>query len=440
MNINKEHLFKNIADSGEKYDVIVAGGGPAGIGAALSAAVNGAEVLILEVRSQFGGTASAALWMCINWLFADNNETDRGGVHRLLVDKIRSMGEAACCPGKRRNTINGGNLDVHPEYLKLALFELFEQFKIDYQLYSPVTGVIKDGNLLKGVEVSGKEGEKRYYAEVIIDATGDGDVACLAGCEMVEGREEDNKHMPISLVFALANVDIDRFFSYWEEYKDTEFKELLDKERDKGKHCLTTWYSMDRTTVPGVVSVNNGGSGYLNLDGAKTADLTAAERVGIQIAMDFVSFVKENNIPGMEDCYLVRTGAFAAVRDTRRLVGEYVLTEEDILHGKEFEDVVARKYGAMDAVGFDSGRKIKQGAAYPYRSLLPKDVDGLLAAGRCGSATFLGHSGGKSMGNMLAIGQAAGAAAHLAVKHNITPRELEAKKVQQVLRDMGVSI
>ncbi len=443
MKFEKQDIFRNIASPMKEYDVIVAGGGPAAIGAALAAAKAGASTAIFEGRSQFGGTATAALWMCMNWLYSDNDETDRGGVHRILVDKIRSFGEMAGRPGKRapHARVDGGNLDVHPEYLKAALFELFEEYGVDYMLYSPVTGVIMDGDVITGIEVTGKEGIMPVYANVVIDATGDGDVAYWAGCEMIEGWEEDGRHMPATLVFALADVDTDAFFDYLENrggYR--ELRELVSEERKTSPYMLTSWYSFDRTTVPGVISVNNGGCAELSMDAAKTGDLTALERLGIQIAVDFVDFVRGKNIPGMGKAVLMRTGSFVAIRDTRRLIGEYVLTEEDIMNGTEFEDRIARKYGYMDAVGFKGGEAIKQGASYPYRSLLPKRVENLLVAGRCGSATFFAHSGGKSMGNMMAIGQGAGIAAALAVWDGVLARNVDVGEVQKLLRAEGVDI
>ncbi len=429
-----ETLARCAAKAGKIYDVIVAGGGPAGIGAAVAAAKMGASTLLLEARSQLGGTATAALWMCINWLFTDDAETDRGGVHRLFVERIRARGGDASIPGRREGSFDGGNLDVHPDYFELVAFELLEELGIDYQLYSPVAGVLKRGGRVAGVKVAAKEGLLRYRGRVVVDATGDGDVAWLAGCRMTQGREEDGRHMPITVVFALANVDTERLFAWWGGKANREaFRALVEEERSAGRHAVTTWYSFDRTTVPGVVSVNNGGVSPLSLDASKSADLTAAERLGAQVAVDFVALARLHRIPGLEQCSLVRSGAFAAVRDTRRIVGEYVLTEADIMEGREFPDVIARKYGYMDAVGFKSGPAIKQGAAYPYRSLLPRPVDNLLAAGRCGSATFLGHSGGKSMGNMMAIGQAAGVAAALSAQKRVTPRRLDPRLVQEAL-------
>ena len=128
------NLYPRSPKPDQLYDVIVAGGGPAGIGAALAAAIQGAKTLILEARSQFGGTATAAMWMEINFLFKDNQETDRGGVHTILIDAIRSWGADASVLGRRSPAYpgSGGNLDVHPEYLKKVIFDLLEQHKVDY--------------------------------------------------------------------------------------------------------------------------------------------------------------------------------------------------------------------------------------------------------------------------------------------------------------------
>jgi hypothetical protein len=156
--------------------------------------------------------------------------------------------------------------------------------------------------------------------------------------------------------------------------------------------------------------------------------------------VDFVRFVRDKKIRGLENASLMRTGSYAAVRDTRRLRGEYVLQEQDVMEGPEFEDRVARKYGAIDAVGFSSGTRFKQGAAYPLRSMLPREVENLLVAGRCGSATFIAHSAGKSMGNMLDLGQGAGVCAALAVRHGVRARDVDVAEVQGILREMGVAI
>lgn len=420
---------------GAAYDVVVAGGGPAGIGAAAASARLGARTLLVEARSALGGVAAVALWMPMNRLLLDGGP--RGGVHDLFVQKIRSFGPDASTPGKE-DAINGDGLDIHPDYLRLAAFELLEDVGCHYRVNSPATDAVMDGNTVRGVIVTGKEGPQRFDASAVVDATGDGDVAYRAGAIVMEGREEDGRHMPVSLVFAVGNVDVDRLEGYRRSHREA-FDAALQEAAREG-YAVAAWYSFDRTTLPGVVSVNNGALHDIgDIDATRSADLTVAERLGMQVAVDFVRLAREKRLPGLETCHLVRAGAHVGVRDTRRVVGDYVVTVEDARGGAEFPDIVARKYGAIDANQLYIG-EMASGFAYPYRALLPSGIEGLLVAGRCGSATFLGHAAGKSMGNMMELGQAAGVAAALSAAEGVTPRALDVRKVQDVLESWGVRL
>jgi hypothetical protein len=360
----------------------------------------------------------------------------------VFVAKIESLGPRASIPGKR-NDIDGDGLHIQPEYLRLACFELLEEAGCHYRLYSPVTGILGDGERVAGVVVHGKGGRAEFSARVVVDATGDGDVAYHAGAEMTVGSEEDGRLMPASLLFAVANVDIERALAFNPDYSFAHgyhraFQAIMEQARQEG-YCVSDWYAFDRTTLPGVLSVNNGGmSGVGHIDGTRVQDLTVAERSGLQVAIDFVRIARRYRIPGLEACYLLRTGPAVAVRETRRIVGDYVLTVEDARQGVEFEDVVARKYGAIDSTYVLA--PMASGCAYPYRSLLPKGVEGLLVAGRCGSATHLGLAAGKSMGNMMEIGQAAGAAAALCSARGVHPRQLDVRALQDTLCSMDVRL
>ena len=426
-----------IPENEEHFDVIVAGGGPSGLGAAFSAAMQGAKTLLVEARSFFGGVAQIGLWMPMNRLYAPGRMT-RGGVHDIFLDKLQQYNGKASVHGIDNKYAKDG-LDIHPDYLRLVAYEMLEEVGSKYLLYSPVTGVIKDGDKIIGIKTTGKDGIKKFYADVIIDTTGDGDVAYHAGAPYNQGSDS-GRMMPVSLSFAIANTDAEKALEYINDVNGrAEFDANIVKARKKG-YLTANWYYFDRTTVPGVLSVNNGGpyetwEGFL--DGTRVNDLVLVERLGTKIAIDFINWVKEFNVPGLENCYLGRVSPHAGVRETRRITGEYVFTGEDAIKGPEFQDSVLLRFGEhIDGQYFT--KEIRTGHQFPYRALVPLKVEGLLVAGRCASFDHEGHAAARSMGNMMAMGQSAGIAAALASKGNILPRKLEVKQIQNVLDKWGV--
>lgn len=441
--IQRSDVEPFIPQSGEHFDVIVAGGGPAGIGAAVASAMNGAKTLLLEGRGSFGGIASLALWMPLNRMY--RNGGSRGGVHQKLLDVLEGLSPDSFRKG-RTDWINGDNAHIHPDYLRLATYRLLESVGCHYRLHTPVTGAVVENGTVKAVVSNNKSGEEIFYADVFVDCTGDGDIAYFSGAEMVKGSEEDGRFMPVSLVFAVDNVDTDRFFHAYNDPANGSFEWVWEDALESGKYAVSVFYSFDPTTVPGVLSVNNGGlRGIGVIDASDTAQINISERTGIEVAADFVRIAHDYKIPGLEECRLVRTGACVGVRETRRIVGEYVFTLDDAKQGKEFPDVISRKYGAVDpgGLGFDENLRevMKSGVGVPYRSLVPIKMDGLLVAGRCASATQLGQAAGKSMGNMMDMGQAAGVAAALCAAQKVRPRDLDVKQVQTILQEkMGVCL
>ena len=422
------NTIKFIAE--ERYDVVICGSGPAGLGAALAAARCGSDVILLESANLPGGIINAVPWMPVNRL--KYKKEKRSYAHDMLVRHIERLGEAASRPGSE-DKVNGDGLSCHVEYSELAIYEMLEELGIRYRMYSPVVDVLKDGNKVTGVIVREKRGYAAYHANVVVDATGDGDVAFAAGCEYMEGREEDKIHMPITLGFSLGGIDKPAFFEWLGDYK--RFNALMDEAHAKG-YYIAAWYGFNEGTLPGIIGVNNGAwrNQSLTSDGLNSADLTRARRNGLHVAADLVRVLRDYKVPGTENCFLDKVGNILGVRDTRRIVGEYVLTFEDSQEGPQFEDTVARKYGYIDANQLYMG-PMKSGFSYPYRALVPKSIDGLLVAGRCASATFMGHSAGKSMGNMLELGEAAGAAAAICSKKGVQPRVLDVSELRAVLMD-----
>ena len=455
---------KFIPRDGAEYDVIVCGAGMAGLGAALAAGNRGARTLLLEAQGALGGINHFCLWMPLGaWnrpkdLLKEGEDPSRGGVHRLFEQKVLELGPDAYDPRRRA---------VHPDYLRVAAFQLLEEAGCHYRLYSPVTGVVKEGARVKGVVVTGKEGPKTFRAKVVVDATGDGDVAFFAGARFNKGRAEDGMLMPVTLTFVLGNVDLPRLHAYkpgmhekpkdWfkssakditERYmknpgsntpEDDAFNAILRQARAEG-YATAMWYAFTGTTIPGVATVNNGGLWAVGcVDGTRSADLTLAERAGAQIAVDFVKIARKWEIPGLAQCYLQRIGSAIAVRETRCIIGDHVITVEDLLEGRFFEDSVARAYErGVDTVYYHSPAKGLVGI--PYRALLPKGIEGLLVAGRCISCTHDSLGGVRGMGSVMSIGQGAGVAAALAAKADTTPRKIGAQQILSVLTEMGVRL
>ncbi len=411
----------------ERYDVVVCGSGPAGLGAALAAAKLGARVMVLESAALPGGTINAVPWMPVNRLKLKGQR--RSYAHDMLVRHIEVLGLVASEPGCE-DVINGDGLSCHVEYSELAIYEMLEEAGIAYRLFSPVCDVLMEENRVTGVVVREKRGHVAYHAAVVVDATGDGDAAAAAGCEFMEGREEDGIHMPITLGFSLGGIDKDVFFPV----PYAQLNKIFDEAHGRGYH-IAAWYGFNPGTVPGIIGVNHGawrGQG-LRLNGLDAGDLTAARRNGLKVAVDLVRVFHDYKVPGAENCFLDKVGNILGVRDTRRIVGEYMQTFEDSQQSQEFSDTVARKYGHIDANQIYIG-PMASGYAYPYRSLVPIKVDGMLVAGRCASATFMGHSAGKSMGNMMELGEAAGAAAALCVQKGVQPRALDVSLLRDVLK------
>jgi hypothetical protein len=423
--------------------------------------------LLLEGQGVLGGITHCCLWMPMGaWNrpadLKEGEDPSRGGVHALFDRKVEALGPDASTwrPGW------GTRLRaVHPDYLRVAMFELLEEAGCHYRLYSPVTGVVKEGNRVTGVVVSGKDGVETFRAKVVVDATGEGDVAFWAGAEFNKGRPEDGMLMPVTLTFVLGNVDLPRLYAFkpgshekpkdWfmstakeimERYRrnpgsntpeDDAFNAIIREAREQG-YVTAMWYAFTVTTIPGVATVNNGGLYDVGcIDGTRSSDLTLAERAGSQIAVDFVKIARKWEIPGLSQCHLVRVANAVAVREGRCIAGDYVLGVEDLLEGRVPEDTVARAgERGVDTVYYHSPAKGRIGI--PYRALLPKGIEGLLVAGRCISATHDSLGGFRGMGSVLSIGQGAGVAASLAARRGITPRQVSPKDIQTVLAEMGV--
>ncbi len=412
-------------DFAKEYDVIVAGSGPAGIGAAVAAGRRGAKVLLIEWQGSVGGVSTVGLMSHFT-----------GSVDSALYREMLTRAQ-------EKNYFSGSELTViDPELLKITYYELLEEAGVEILLYTFIHDVVTEGNQIVGVATLGKSGVEYYGAKVVIDCTGDGDVACLAGAEYQKGCKENGLMQPATLMFKVGGVDMDRavFPSSFETKVETEKGELQALARKLLPHPAGH-VLLYRSTIPGVVTCNM--TNAIRIDGTNSADLTRAEIECRKQMLPIVSFLREY-VPGYERCYILSSASLIGIRETRHFVGEYELTEEDIATARVFDDwVVKEAYfnfdvhnmtgAGLDKTGVQHHFKQKKGYTVPYRCLLPKRTEGLLLSGRNISGTHIAHSNFRAMPICFAIGEAGGVAAAIAIKKGISLRAVSPKEIQAEL-------
>jgi len=411
-----------------EVDVVVAGGGPAGIGAALGAVRAGAKTLLLERHAFFGGVASYGMGMPINQMRPA--DVSRGKVHDLVIDGLQAYGDEAV-------SVVGHALVCNVECLKVAVMDVLDAAGCDYLLHTRVVdAVVRDGRVT-GVVVSTKDGLKTVRAKVVVDTTGDADVAQFSGAETLKCRADDGFLSPMTLLLLIINVDVEgaRAFD-----KEGGMGRLVSQARAKYPLLPERMgFELGPFPLKNSLVINHAGTKLRGvLDGTNPADITEAERYSRRQALEMVKALREFGGPAFKDVQLAAAGPQIGVRETRRVKGLYIMTEEDATTGTPFEDVIAWRSGMLD-IGFVRWEKMKVHDV-PYRALVPEKIDGLLVAGRCMSATHAAASAGKSMGNCMATGQAAGVAAAMSATGGRLPRELKVRDLQKALTDDGVDL
>jgi len=396
--------------------VLVVGGGPAGIGAAIGAAKTGVETLLIENYGYFGGVASWGVGMCMNQMRP--NGEPRGYVHELLLEKLQQFGPQAV-------RLSTHQFYVNVDYLKVAVLDALDEVGCKYLVHTKAVDVLMSGNKIEGVVVTTKSGLAEIKADVIIDCTGDADIAYFAGAPTMK---ETGNLSPQTCLFNVTNTG---------KFTNNNMKEVKQKAQSKYPLMPEGW-SLRPVSNAKHFYVNHGGTRDLgNFDITDPFQFSKAECISRRQVVQMVEAMRE--FGGIEnEIELVGTSPQIGVRESRRVKGAYVLSQEDATQGKKFDDAIAWRSGFMD-IGFVSVTPMKIHQV-PYRSIVPEKVDGLLIAGRCISATHEGASAGKSMGNCFATGHAAGVAASICSKENKVPREIDVKKVQTILMKDGVDL
>jgi ribulose 1,5-bisphosphate synthetase/thiazole synthase len=411
-----------------RKDVLVVGGGPAGIGAALASARRGAQTLLIERHAFFGGIASFCVGMCINQMRPGGQS--RSAVHELLIEKLRAYGDRAAF--FRDENILKHALFCNVEYLKVAILDALDAVGCGYLVHTRCVDSLVAKGRITGVVVATKNGLAEIRAKRVVDCTGDADVAYFAGAETMK----DKTGSPMTLCFNVTNVDMQ---AAQKVGSDRERMAEMAR-RAKGKYPLVPdRWGLGRFPSSSCFYINHAGTRVLGpMDPTDPQQLTRAECTSRRQVLQMVDAMREFGGEALEEIEIITTGPQIGIRETRRVKGVYTLTEEDSLSGRKFEDGIAWRSGVLD-IGFVRTEPMPTHDV-PFRSILPQKLDGLLVGGRCISTDHAAASAGKSMGNCIATGHAAGAASALSIKENCMPRELDVKKVREALRQDGVDL
>lgn len=410
------HLMLKKRNPPIRTKVLVVGGGPAGIGAAIGAAKTGIDTLLLEKYGFFGGVASWSLGMTMNQMRP--NGEPRGFVHELLRKKLVHYGPQAA-------RFETHQYHVNVDYLKVAIMDALDEVECKYLVHAQIVDAIMDGARVAGVIISTKSGLREVLAEAVVDCTGDADVTYFAGAPTLK---ETGKLSPQTLNLTISNVD---------KFKGKDLATI--DERARKKYPLLQKGRLRRVANSHHWMVNHGGTKHLgNFDVTDPYQFSKAECLSRRQALQMTQAMREFGSGDLKNAELTGTSPQIGVRESRRIKGGYILTEQDAMAGRRFEDAIAWRSGWLD-IGFTRLTRMKIHQV-PYRSIVPEQVEGLLAAGRCISATHEGASAGKSMGNCFATGHAAGIAASLSCTQRKTPRELNVKQIQQTLTADNVDL
>lgn len=416
------------------YDVLVAGSGPAGICAAVAAARDGARVALIERYGVVGG----------------NLTTGYVGPILGMVGKGTMRDEIVELLGVAENDMIGQTGRAHDfERAKMLLAQFVNHPNIDVYLQTTVTDVIKQGSAVVGVVVTAGEGQFVLQGAVTVDATGDGLVSYLAGATTEKGRE-DGLMQPVTLEFTISGVDEskgvicigdvdnvklgdERFLDYCKRLAEAgELPERLAAVR------------LHPVVYPGYRQVNTtqvNGVDMTHVEEIFKADLELREQ--IYTLLDFF----HKHLPGYENCHVISSGTTTGVRETRRVIGDYVITAEEMAAGCRFEDVIVHR--AEFIVDIHNPAGSGQAEAHiqycdpydlPYRCFTPKGVENLYTAGRCISGTHRAHASYRVMSICMAMGEAVGTAAAMCAEQGVTPRQLDVKQLQDRLINKGIEL
>jgi FAD-dependent oxidoreductase family protein len=423
------------------FDVIIAGSGSAGSTAAIAASRSGARTLLIERYGFLGGISTAVLDTFYGFYTPGTRSIKVvGGIPDDVVAALTKFGNCF----ERPNTYGAGTgITYNSEYLKVVWERLAIEAGAQILLHAWLQEADVTGGRVHSVTVATKQGLRKLKADFFIDATGDADLCYFAGspCELA-GEQEPVQ--TLTTTFKVANVDtVAR-----KKLPKKEFHALMADAAESGKFDLPRREGSDHVTpIPGVMATNmtrvqsfaRSNNQFRNACDPEL--LTSAEIEGRRQALEYLRFLKEK-IPGYANAELVAFGTQIGVRESRRVQGEYRLTREDVLEARQFDDQVGLCGAPIEEHHSGSNTNwlyLPDGrcVGMPFRTLIPRQLENVLVAGRCFSATHDAHASVRSMAQCMAMGQAAGTAAAMCIAKKRSPRQLEVAALQQKLRDAG---
>lgn len=450
-------------------DVFVAGGGCAGTGAGVAAARSGMRTLIAERMFCLGGTLTAGLMSKIAILSTNH------GFGEELIRRLDSYQKSDFLASR-------SEVPIDPEAAKLMLDKMVaEEAGAEVLFGTTITGAVVEGKSVKAVIVDSINGLEAIRAKYFIDCTGDGQLGFKAGASHMTGSEADGYSSSPTLMFRVGNVDLDRLIDEME--RRPELRESSERNtysyhklspaqnRDNIAHDRYAHFADFLPYIrkmiaehPGMFSeqefatMEQRGILFMNqprknhvlvnctripfFKGTDKRELSAACMSGRRQAETVFRFMKAF-LPGFEESFMMDTASMLGIRESRRITGDYILTEKDVESYRKFEDAVVSNQGGVEIHGTHGKdteiRELGTGDCYhvPYRSVIAKDFDNLFMAGRCFSANHPALSAARNISYCMALGQATGnAAAQLIERGKSDVRQIDIAKLQSVLRDI----
>lgn len=440
-------------------DVLVVGAGPAGIGAAIAAARNGAKVMLLERYGFLGGNLTIAM---VNPMFTFHDVKGKQVIRGIAGELVDRLVELKSSQGHVTDLTfdNASMTPFDPEGMKYLLFQMVTEAGVELLLHSWAVGVSREGDRVKAVIIENKSGRQAITPKYVIDCSADADIAAMAGAPFVKGREKDGAMQPVTLFFRIGGIAMDNL-RHWMKNNRALLKDSpTDEEIDSSKAIAflglkqLVKMGMESGEFPkdaaprilfyelpqeGQIAVN--ATRLQGIDGTNAADLTRAELETRIQAWEIHKFLQKH-VGGFEQSYILDTGAQVGVRETRHIHGDYQLTEDDVLANRAFEDGIACGTFAIDIHPPEGEQQVFTGsgkAVYevPYRALLPQELSNVLVAGRSISATHAAFGSSRVMATCMAIGQGAGVAIANLLPTGAGIRQVDVSKVREQLIEQG---